>query len=226
MSDLFTGNLYTIVLDYRKKTYVYQVFAKNSVEANLKWIKEVDLNEIGIFNTKGIKEELISEAMDETFFPVSMNNLQCVWSSSVTSFSEVDIHTKEYPVAYIITTSTTNCKYIQKKQQNDMLGFSNNKVLYTIQLDYKGSTGVNQVCANTQIEAKIKWIQQLKMNEFPGAPTNIPETKNNLLSQTKDPDFNPIPINGLDSVWSTSVQLGDEIGRVTIVATQSNVVNL
>jgi hypothetical protein len=108
MSDLFTGNLYTIVLDYRKKTYVYQVFAKNSVEANLKWIKEVDLNEIGIFNTKGIKEELISEAMDETFFPVSMNNLQCVWSSSVTSFSEVDIHTKEYPVAYIITTSTTN----------------------------------------------------------------------------------------------------------------------
>ena len=101
-----------------------------------------------------------------------------------------------------------------------MVLVSKNKNLYTIQLDCKAGSYAYQVFAQDPINAKIKWIKEFDFNVIYGIPENITETKEKLLSQTTIQDFIPNPIENKDSVWTTYVQLGDENGRMTIVATQ------
>jgi|GEM_PF-1408467 hypothetical protein len=220
-------NLYTVVLEYKTNTYIYQVFANNEIEAQVKWVKCMDLNIINVCNAKK-KEELILNASDESDCPGLLNGAQDVWCSSISSLSN-DEH--DYATANIIKTiknkqqSKDDHSKTVEKIEEAVFSFSKRKILFTVQLDYKGGMYVSQVLANDPVDAKIKWIKQLNLSEIDKAP-NTPETKDNLLADTKNQDFNPTPLDGMDSVWSTSAQLGDEIGRVTIVATQSNVVNL
>lgn len=227
----FFKNLYTIVLDYKEKTHIYQIIAKDSKEAKLKWVKEIDLDKINAINTKEIREELIADAMDDDSCPKLLNGLQSVWyaSSCACSFGD-EIYCA---TAHIITTSTQknidfsrNNLQSTQKSKLPLFNVSKNKNLYSIQLDYKGNTDVHQVFADNPLDAKIIWINQIDLSKLSGAPRNIVKVKEDLLSQAKDLDFYPISVDGMDSVWNTSVQLGDAIGRVTIVATQSNVINL
>lgn len=234
MQQLLKGNLYTILLNYKKNLFIYQVLASNEIEAQLKWIKKINLNEIGAINANGIKEELISEAKEEFFFPVVISKFQNIWNTTVTSLSHNDSINKEYPIAYIIATLDTNkIKNINRDQINNNLKLPlfhslKGKILYTIQLDYKGNIYVEQVfLAGNYIDAKIAWIKQFDFSIISTASKNIEETKNELrtklLLQQKESNFIPLELKEFDSVWSTGVQLGDETGRVTIVATKTNI---
>lgn len=221
--------LFTIVLDYKEKNYIFQFWAQNEIEAKLHWAKTIDLSKIGIHNAKEVKRHLIADAMDEDFYPfpleTPLGKLKSAWDASV---SPSDFGDKEILAsANIIATiplrkhiSSINKSNTYDKEQA-LFNFSKNKILYTIQLDYKGGSYVHQIFADDSVDAKIRWIKEFDFNVVSGVTNkNIGELKNNILLQQTEPNFAPQELQDFDSVWSTRVQLGDEIGRVTIVATK------
>ena len=212
------NNLYTVILGYKNSTYIYQLFAKQEIEAQFLWISKLDLNKLGLFNANSIKDELMEDANNEVFYPGLLNGLQSVWCSCVSSLG------KDLAIANIVNTLIIK-KNSSEKNDNTLLQFSKEKKLYTVQLNYKGGTYVSQVFAFNQIEAQIEWIKQLNFNVIAGVPKNIEEIRNNLLLQQNEPIFSPQELKGFDSTWGTNFQLGEDIGRVTIVATQTNVYN-
>lgn len=215
--------LFTIVLDYKKNNYIYQLWAVNEIEANLNWAKTINLFEIGVRDIKMVKNKLIADAMDEDFYPLPLEKSRLVWDVSCECLGDEE----NFAVANIIATisSKTSVSDINKSKNHNteqiLFNSSKHNILYTIQLGYKGGIYVDQVFANDPVEAKIKWIKQLDFHGISGAPNkNIEEVKNNILLQQKEPNFAPQELQDFDSVWSTSVLLGDEIGRITIVATK------
>ena len=220
--------LFTIVLDYKKNNYIYQFWARNEIEAKLYWAKNIDLNKIGVDNAEIIRKQLIEDALDKDFYPSSLENLQSVWDASACACSFGD--KKNFAVANIVATIPSNeCISVINQQstyyhrEKTFFNFFKKKILYTIQLDYKGGTYVDQVIANTPVDAKIKWLKQLDYNVVYGVPKNKEETINDILLQKNEPSFVPEELKEFDSVSSTNVQLGDEIGRVTIVATKFDI---
>lgn len=215
--------LFTIVLDYKKNNYIYQLWAVNEIEANLNWAKTINLFEIGVRDIKMVKNKLMADAMDEDFYPLPLEKLQLVWDVSCECLGDEE----NFAVANIIATISSKAPVsnINKSRYHNaeqiLFNSSKHNILYTIQLGYKGGIYVDQVLASDPVEAKIKWIRQLDLHEISGAPNkNTEEVKNNILLHQNEHDFIPQELKDFDSVWSTSIQLGDEVGRVTIVATK------
>ena len=90
----------------------------------------------------------------------------------------------------------------------------------------KGDSYAHQIFANDPIDAKIKWIKEFDFNVVYGIPKNIEEIKNNILSKQTEYSFTPQALQDFDSVCNTDLPLGEKIGRVTIVATQTNIYSL
>jgi hypothetical protein len=107
--------LFTIVLDYKKKNYIYQCLATNEREAKLNWAKTIDLCEIGVHDIKTIRSALIMDALDEDFYPSPLEELRSVWSASgcASNFGDEE----NFAVANIIATISSK-KYTSDINKN------------------------------------------------------------------------------------------------------------
>lgn len=85
-------NLYTIILDFRAGTYIYQQTAPTPKEAVLKWLNTLNTKDIQYFGNKS-KTELQNNTADLFEFLNGIETVQNVWHltySLPTGF--LDIH--------------------------------------------------------------------------------------------------------------------------------------
>jgi len=74
------NDLYTVILDYQDGTYISQVREDSPEQACITWLKQLDLNMIGVIHDT--HEHLLSEMISLEDKPVPLTGIKNVWCIS------------------------------------------------------------------------------------------------------------------------------------------------
>jgi len=77
------------------------------------------------------------------------------------------------------------------------------KYTYTLIVEFRGGTYINQVIASNVDLAIIAWIEQLKISRKPIKYLGT-KTLAEISQEAKDYDNTPKALDGVDNVWCTS----------------------
>jgi uncharacterized protein YabE (DUF348 family) len=89
--------------------------------------------------------------------------------------------------------------------------------LYTVIMEFEGTTSVSQTTAGTVVEALKLWSGGLSESEHYGL---APASASRLLEALVDSqDDEPVQITGTTNVWCTSILVGKKSALLNIVKT-------
>lgn len=84
---------------------------------------------------------------------------------------------------------------------------------YTFIAEYRGGTYISQFKAKGLDLALIEWAKNLNKKYF------SPHKKAKIIEEIKNNDFPPLPINGVDNVWSSNYFSGKFFLLLNIIET-------
>tara|TARA_Y100000588_G_C13882691_1_gene765180 strand:+ start:348 stop:626 length:279 start_codon:yes stop_codon:yes gene_type:complete len=88
--------------------------------------------------------------------------------------------------------------------------------LYTVVLEFRLGTYINQFYTKDPMSACVEFIQQLEVKTVFGMEGDY---KQRMLDDLNDGDHNPVPLRGLSHVWYTSIMIDDHLAEFNIVLT-------
>ena len=92
---------------------------------------------------------------------------------------------------------------------------TNSAAIFTVVLDFRGGTYVEQVRSGDERLAVIDWVRNLDPTKIDG----LSEEQRRTLSRAVQDDA-PMGVEGLRSVWCSSAELDDELALINIIKTQ------
>ena len=87
--------------------------------------------------------------------------------------------------------------------------------LFTVILEYSGTTSATQVRACCPDDAIQKWLKEIDEREAYGL-TNEQGLK---IREAFDPGESAVPVRGLVNVWCTTILAGGELALLHLIAT-------
>lgn len=89
--------------------------------------------------------------------------------------------------------------------------------LYTVIMEFEGTTSISQKTAKTAVEALALWSDGLRQPEHYGL---APASARRLFDSIREKhDMKPVNINGTANVWCTTVLAGENLALLNIVKT-------
>jgi hypothetical protein len=89
--------------------------------------------------------------------------------------------------------------------------------LYTVIMEFEGTTSVIQMTATSVVEALEVWSHGLRQSEHYGLAAASARRLYNRIQ--KQQDRKPVNIRGTANVWCTSVLVGQNLALLNIVKT-------
>lgn len=96
-----------------------------------------------------------------------------------------------------------------------MLGDNEDNVLFTVILEYDGTTAAAQVRANTADDAIHVWFESLKQEGAYG----LTGAQISEIRRAFDAHESPVPISDLRNVWCKTILAGDKLALLHLVKT-------
>jgi hypothetical protein len=188
-------NLYTFIMEYKKKVYSYQVSDVSMEQAKIQWANNLNFTDIKA--PEDSKKEFLEDYMREDHAIVLLDGLQQAFCSSCL-INDIGA-----------TINIINTKHELKKRKNKI---SYNE-LYTVVFNFKGGIYVYQVVAANASEAKNNWLNVLDFNLDKALQSN----KKECIHKVKK--IKVSEVTGMQFVWFFEISLEKNIGIIHIVNT-------